>query len=498
MKEKKSERTISLIVNIVLLLFIGLALYTNITVYLTGRSLWLDEAMLAYSFSERSLSNLTSDMFSWVQSAPVIYLYIVKIITEIFGITFIGLLIGIYYLSKKAFNFKYPLFPVAFIANMYIMIYFASEFKPYMSDCLAVVGILIIYHLYLNRRINKYAVVAILAISVWLSNPCCFFIGAILIAEFVEGILKKDYKRCKESVLAGVVILISFIIYYFYWLKPVIDAGDMTAMWEVKRLPLIPTGMQDLYSLKAIVIEVLEFLGDYWMMIFAIIALGVIINLFKSNKIVNIIYGGIFISMVASSLGMFPIESRLWLFFYPLAVLLLFYFIERLYTDKNITNVIVLCISLSVLLFSTNGITYFSEKDHRYRNAQEVNMAVDFIEENIKEGEKLYLFKKSIPAFMYKNNYELSLGKYKDNVIMGNEYSFRGDLKTKQDVGTIINNAPVYILTADIYDSNFAIIKPLLDSLSNKGNLELVYDKYETDVYYYTNKGEVDIPEVPQ
>ena len=52
-----------------------------------GRTLWLDEAMLAFSFSKRSLLELTNGVFEWDQSAPVLYLYCVKILTLLFGNT---------------------------------------------------------------------------------------------------------------------------------------------------------------------------------------------------------------------------------------------------------------------------------------------------------------------------------------------------------------------------------------------------------------------------
>ena len=51
--------------------------------YLTCRSLWADEVTLAYSIVTRDLSNLTSQILKHRQSAPVLYVYLVKILTLI-------------------------------------------------------------------------------------------------------------------------------------------------------------------------------------------------------------------------------------------------------------------------------------------------------------------------------------------------------------------------------------------------------------------------------
>ena len=66
--------------------FIAIIIYSSLIllkVYLTGRTLWLDEGMLAWSFTQRSLTNLISKPLEWMQSAPALYLYIVKIITPL-------------------------------------------------------------------------------------------------------------------------------------------------------------------------------------------------------------------------------------------------------------------------------------------------------------------------------------------------------------------------------------------------------------------------------
>ena len=59
----------------------------SIRMNFVGRSLWFDEAALAWSFSQRDLLHLTSEGLELVQAAPVGWLYLLKMITLIFGNT---------------------------------------------------------------------------------------------------------------------------------------------------------------------------------------------------------------------------------------------------------------------------------------------------------------------------------------------------------------------------------------------------------------------------
>ena len=88
---------------------VGVSIYMN----LVNRSLWLDEAMLAYSFSKRSLFELTSAPLEWMQSAPVGWLYLLKIVTLIFGNTEIVLR------SVSIFGLFLTLFLTYFISRKY-------------------------------------------------------------------------------------------------------------------------------------------------------------------------------------------------------------------------------------------------------------------------------------------------------------------------------------------------------------------------------------------
>lgn len=64
---------------------IAVGVILRIVPYFYNRSLWADEAMLVSSICTRSFEELCATPLDWGQSAPIGYLYIVKILTSIGG-----------------------------------------------------------------------------------------------------------------------------------------------------------------------------------------------------------------------------------------------------------------------------------------------------------------------------------------------------------------------------------------------------------------------------
>lgn len=489
--------SIELSINIICLFFIGMAVYTSFSMLLTDRSLWLDEAMLAYSFSIRSFWTLTSDKFDWVQSAPVLYLYIVKIITLIFGtseislrvwsfICYLGVLVSVYYIMKNLLEIKLPLFAVLFTAISAFILDYSVEFKPYISDALTVLLSLIFYFLYTKKRISIISLTIIYMLMIWSSNPSCFFIGACLLYEFVETIYTKNYRQTKNIIICGICVLVSFVIYYFYWLKPVIDAGEMSRIWSSRAFPILPTSKADINTAIVIVKDLLLVLGTNNIIIMLVCITGFFINLFFiKNKLITLIYIGLLITFIASSLGMFPIQDRMVLFIYPLLTILFFFYIGQLYNAGSASKILI----FATVAFIFTGTIRFSsfllaDKDY-HRQSFETNFPINYIREHIKENEKIYIETASVPGFLFKNNYDsLSFAGYKDNVLLGTHIYVEPDYNL--DLQKIKDNSPCYIVISHTRIENIgsAFPKILMDSL----NVQIVYEKYDTSAFYYDGK----------
>ena len=211
---------------LVILSGIGVSIYMNTV----GRSLWLDEAYLVSSLKNRSLFQLTASPLDYIQSAPIIYLYIVKILMMIFGdsegvlrlfsiISYGAAIVLTYYVSKRLFRCKYPILCAAFVANIDFLLRYSNVLKPYVSEGVWVLLVFIVYYLYQEKKIQWYTMAVCYMVFIWAANPVCFFIGGVLTCEFVTGVFQKEGKRIAYSVISGGGILASFAVYYFYWLR---------------------------------------------------------------------------------------------------------------------------------------------------------------------------------------------------------------------------------------------------------------------------------------
>ncbi len=468
----------------------------SVLLYMTSRDLWLDEAMLAYSFNTRGFFDLTSAIFEWDQSAPILYLYIVKIITILFGtsettlriysfITFIATLAISYRLMDKAFKVRYPILCVAFIANMSVLLYYSNEFKPYMSDCFSVLLVLFLYYLFKERKLKLYPLSILYAAIIWLSYPTIFFIGGIYIYEFINSLIKKNQKLALMIVSASFLVLVSFFIQYMVWLRPVANSEYMINFWEYYRFPLIPKSFEELKKMFILASDLIA--GMKYGIIFMgyLIFAGVWISIRRRNTYAIVIFIGTMLVLVASWVGKYPFYQRLMLFIYPLLAMSIFIAIDSLMKEnynwrRNIMALGLIC----AVLLSNYGSTSYLQESGRYLEKQEVSKLIEYVDENIEGGQMLYVYYYAIPVFSYINGYDnLHIGKNLDenteNVILGENIAN----KFENDIGTIIGLDACYILMTTQTEESIA---PLMEALNENGEVALVMEDYGTPLYLYT------------
>lgn len=453
-------------------IFIAVIVYSSLVllkVYFTGRTLWLDEGMLAWSFTQRSLSNLISGPFEWLQSAPVLYLYIVKIITLILGNTELTLRLfsiicyfaTIFLSYKLGKNLKYPLALCAFVAASSTMLRYANEFKPYISDCMAVLLVLYVYRLYKEDSLKIWALTLIYVVMIWFSNPSCFFIAGIIIIEF--------FKTPKKYFFVGLCCLISFALYFIVWLHPVISQGDMTDWWVNQYFPLIPKSKDDLHKAYNMFREISGPIAkpslDLGIALMAIASFFKNVFAKKHDPVIYASFFGIFIALAASYLTFYPIECRLWLFVYPLMIYLVFWFIDSL------EEIPVVILSFGLIL-STNGAVFYSYPDNAYLPMEEINPIIEYVKD---KKEFIYVYNDAVPTYCYKNNYIIP-----DNAMMGDRYF----MEYNKDLDEIKKNDKGYIVISHPYGSRSDGL--FSDLEKNNYKIRVVMEFQQTKLYYFS------------
>lgn len=498
-KDKLEHNIFLNILNLIFLVITLMGAVTSIFMNFVDRSLWLDEAALAYSFSTRTFWNLWNGSLENVQSAPLGWLYFEKILAIIFGNTefvvrigsrlgFVLTLILLWYLLKYCFHIKYPLGACAFYANMPFILKYSNVFKPYIWDGFFVLLVICLFHLYKSGKINFICLALGWSVLIWFSNPTCFFEGGLLVSEAIF-ILGEKRKKIKDIIMTGIAILSSFIVYYFFWLRETAVSDAMQDYWAGKNFPLIPVSIEDFLKMKNLILEIFRHIG-IWQNIFLLcMVIAVVTAIVRKNRILIGCYIGILVTCFGSYINMFPVQDRLWCFFYSMIVLLGFVGLDELLKMdmlKKNTKVWegVIGIFILLMVFSNNGIKTYLDRENVYWKGEELNNEIEWLTENITEDEMVYVYIGSINGFQYKNGYDNnSIGGYENNVIWG-ATPFTKGLDCKGDIEKIIKNntyvvASHYLKDRDLYE--------LLKGVYENGYFQLVSFDYETPLWFYCN-----------
>jgi len=507
-KKKNGLRKAADVVGILVVLSgVGVSIIMNCV----GRSFWVDEAMLAYSFSERSLAHLTAQPFEWLQSAPVLYLYLVKVISLVFGntefvlrsfsiLSFVATLGLVWYLSGRLFGIRYAFLCCAFLANMNFMLKYSNMFKQYLPECVWVLLVLLVYNLYREDKLSWKVVAPLYMLFLWGANPACFLIGGILAWEFVSGLWEKDWAVVKRSLLIGAGVFASFVAYYFYWLRGVAVSQEMQDYWAGAVFPLIPRSIEDLQEARALLYDIFIVFREGRIFVMGLVLAALVFGIFRErNRYVIVTAIGFFLSLFASWLHMFPVADRMWCFAYPLFAMLAFMAVDRMIpgrladgegTKEGVvggagSGEIAAVFFMVVLIVSNNGILVYRHGENVYMPGEEVNFPIAYVQEHIEPGESVYVYYHSIPAVKYKIGYDTDSfdGSQAGNVIWASGTANDSEV-LEEDAGRIAAAGKCYIIASHTTQERFA---PLLEALSERGSVMVLQNAYETPLYYFSD-----------
>jgi len=212
--------------------------------FIEYRSLWLDEALLAESIVPRDWTELLAQPLSNGQSAPILYVVVIKAISSIYIgpaeislrlfslFSFLWLLVCLWFFLKeilKMDNIKTG-FVLSLTAIVPSYIYYSTELKPYMSDAFFVVLALLLYAFYTQNKLSLIKLTVFYLLILGFCTPAIFFIGGILVSEFLSLAFAKDKKHAIHIAISGIIILAVFSLYYYWWLAPAVQ--DMDTYWN--------------------------------------------------------------------------------------------------------------------------------------------------------------------------------------------------------------------------------------------------------------------------
>ena len=171
------------------LLIVAAAAFLRIDQYFAGRSLWLDESLLALNVIDRPFSRL-SDPLSLSQGSPLGFLVAAKLSVLSLGkselaLRFVPLLCGLAsiglfaVLARRVSNGLAALLGLALYACSHSLIYYSVEFKQYATEVAAVLALSLVAIPDGHLRARRYLAVSLLgAALLWVAYTTVFFLAA--------------------------------------------------------------------------------------------------------------------------------------------------------------------------------------------------------------------------------------------------------------------------------------------------------------------------------
>lgn len=321
--------------------FIGIIILFGILLRLKGLlinpSMWHDECALAWNIKTKTYLGLFGHL-RFLQMAPPLFLISTKFLVNLLHVQntvgicdlvmrlipfFCGCLsIGIFYLiSRECFQSKKALILALFlfVVNK-VLIDYSYEFKPYESDVMSILLLILVFIKLNLHRINFKKLLLYsfgLALGIWFSFVSIFFIAA----GFLNLILKRENLKKIFIFILPIVISICFYL-KFYILGIYHDTGKgMLDFWS--NAFILPDFSNFLYLLTENV-RYFFFPVKSILFIFILSFYGIFIYIKeKKYDFINVILFAFIFLTIASVLHLYPFSKRLVLFLIPIFILLL-------------------------------------------------------------------------------------------------------------------------------------------------------------------------------
>jgi len=236
---------------LLVLLVLAAGIVIRLVNYLNDPGLWLSEAQLSLNIIERSYSQLLLPLDE-NQVAPILFLWIEKTITLVFGPTELPLrlfpilcsLLSLplfYFVAGDLLKNKSATLIALFLfATAPIQIRYSAEVKQYISDVFVTLLLLWLYLQYLKGYRKSLVIQLSVAgiLSIFLSNIAVLVLFSIGIHWLYRSVLQKTFRP--ELLYLLFLWIISFGLYYYFFIAGHQNEPLMLRYWEGNFMPLNP------------------------------------------------------------------------------------------------------------------------------------------------------------------------------------------------------------------------------------------------------------------
>ena len=408
-KTKLSIENISVIV----LFFLGILL--RLRQYITGRSLWVDEAMLALNIINRDFGGLFKPL-DLDQGAPIGFLLVEKIFNLTLGrneysLRLFPLLAGLfslwmfYLLLKRITSETGLIVAFALFALNPRLIYYSSEVKQYILDVAVTIALILLTTQFFEqpsqKRLGFLAVAGVLAL--WFSHPSLFILAGIGLTLAYFYFQKRELANIGLVVGMGVLWLLNVGLLFSLTLGDLRGNLYMREYWQGAFAPLPPWSDWGWYltSFQKNMDTLFAIIYAPWIM-FVLMMAGLIM-LFKQKRDLAIAITAIlFFTLLASSLKLYPSLERMVLFLIPIGILLIGKTLENIgqrLRELPIASTLMLIILGGFVLYGPLVRTIEQFVSPKY--FEHIRPSMDYLKEAWKDGDSIYISNGAVPAFEY-------------------------------------------------------------------------------------------------
>ena len=483
---------------IAVLLLMGALL--RVRQYLTGRSLWVDEAMLALNIVERGVAGMFQPL-DYDQGAPIGFLLVEKLFNVVLGKhefalrlfpLLVGLLsLGLFYLLLKRFRSEASgaglLVALALFAFNPRLIYYSSEVKQYILDVTVTISLLLLAAPIFNASPRKKDYVWLTVagvVALWFSHPALFVLSGIGFAMVIMTLRRRDYSSLGLVIGMGVAWLLTVFFLYLLILKDLSQNAYMREYWQ-GAFPPMPPWSDPGWFVKALNENIGIQLGIPYavFLVFFLMLVGLVMLWFHQRGYALALMGIVLVTIIASAWQLYPVFERMILFLVPIGLLLIgkaFEVIGARLRRYQLPGVFAILLA-GYLLYGpvvTSVQNFIAPKYFEH-----IRPTMETLRDAWKDGDVLYVSNGALPGFrFYAPFYGLENIPY--------EYGKREDYRTIQNIAGQLSSFDgqprVWVLLSHVYQrGDFNERDFILNTLNENGEKKREFRQPGTSVFLY-------------
>jgi hypothetical protein len=322
----------------VALVAIGLGSLIRIQHFLTRRSLWSDEAALAFNITQRDFGGLL-DPLDGNQGAPVLFLWVQRSTVLILGnneyaLRLVPLLAGMaviplaYLVGRRLGSPGVGAVAAALTAVSPALIRYSTEVKQYSTDAavtLALVLLALTCAEHPRRARRLVALGAAGAVAVWISHPAAFVMAGVGLVLLADHLRDRDWRGLGLLASVGATWGISIAVLYLVSLRDLTRNEFLIDFWQ-QGFPPRPLGLTS--GVRWLGRATIELIEDPGGLVPAVLALGaltasIVVLALRDRIVAAMVLAPAAVTLVAATAEVYPFRGRLALFLVPVALVLL-------------------------------------------------------------------------------------------------------------------------------------------------------------------------------